>query len=226
LGRTEDGHLVSPEGLEWARRPVVRAVGIATFASLSTILNFGTVYLTFWGMKIDLVAVPWILTWVIFGVEGALLCALISIPMVSFVGLGVTGLVGGTMKFVASVWMFVIPALYVLVRRMNRLSFLHSRIGYIAIAALAIAIRDVVTVFFNIYFALPVFLGLDLDSTVQFFGTQSPFVYWLGITGLSIFIVEIVFWNSIQGIIDMFVSWTVSLAVVVRLIPKSKLKRS
>lgn len=212
------------EGLEWTKRPVARAVGIGTFAALSTVLNFGTIWLTFWGMKIDLVAVPWVIAWVLFGYEAALICALISIPTVSFVGFGVTGLVGGTMKFIASVWMFSVPAVVALASRKTRLTFIRSPLFFVPAAVLAIVVRDLVCVFFNFYFALPVFLGLDVGQVVEFMQT-SPFTYWVGISGLAVFIFEIVFWNSVQGLIDMFLSWAVTLAVAMRLLPRSGIKQ-
>jgi riboflavin transporter FmnP len=212
---------VSLELPQWIKNPTVRTVGIAIFAALSTALNFLTVYMTFWGMKIDLVAVPWVLCWAIFGLEGAFICALIGIPLVSFVGFGVGGLVGGTMKFIASVWMFAVPAIYAFILKSDRFSFLQSYKHFIVAAIIAIIIRDFVTVIFNLYFAVPVFFGMSVDQIGEFF-SKSPFVGWLGIAGLAAFIFEVIFWNTVQGAIDLIISGIIGAAVTARLFPGLK----
>lgn len=173
-------------------------------------------------MRIDLVAVPWVLCWLLFGFKAGLLSLLISAPLVGILGPVAGGWVGATMKSLASIWMFAIPAL--LLWKMNgKTSFFTNKKFYFVASILAIAIRVVVTVLFNFYFALPVFFGMTTDQIIQFFTIFQSFVgKSLGVIGLGAFVVEVAFWNILQGIIDMYLSYIIGF-IVLRRIPTAKL---
>ncbi|UCH37743.1 MAG: hypothetical protein JSV76_00755, partial [Candidatus Bathyarchaeota archaeon] len=65
----------------------VKVIGAAVLAPFSVILqNLPPLFVTPWFMRIDLVAVPWMICWYIFGLKTALLCLAISAPLVGFLG--------------------------------------------------------------------------------------------------------------------------------------------
>lgn len=186
----------------------LRIAGAALFAALSTLLQFVPIYVTPWGMAIDLVAVPWVICYFVFGFESALVCSLISLPTVGLVGGG--GFVGAIMKFVASVWMFVVPTALVLRIREGRYAIIKRTLVFILVSIGAIVIRNLVTVLFNFYFAIPVFFGISIEEGASWVvGVSEAFL--TGLFGeldlLLTFALIITFWNTLQGAIDLIVSW-------------------
>ncbi|MHA1711383.1 MAG: hypothetical protein ACTSUS_04875 [Candidatus Freyarchaeota archaeon] len=201
-----------------SRRTTVKIAGVATLTPLSVILQcLPPLFLTPWFMRIDLVALPWILCWMLFGFKAALLSLLISIPLVGFLGPFAGGWVGAVMKSVASVWMFAIPALFAIRLGMDRLLTEKRLFALSSIAA--IAVRDVVCIIFNLYFAIPFFFGMTPEEVIAFFSNprfQSFIGLSLGLVGFGAYFAEIAFWNTIQGIIDSFISLTVALIILRR----------
>ena len=198
-------------------RKTVRIAGVAVMAALSVIMQcLPPLFLTPWWMRIDFVAVPWVLCWLLFGLDAALLSAAVSIPLVGFIGPFAGGWVGMVMKFVASVWMFVVPSLFV--RKWGLERFLSSKSLLAASGALAVLVRGVVCVLFNLYFAIPVFFGMTPKEVIQFFTNprfQSFLARSLGLIGFTAYFAEVVFWNTVQGVIDLYVSLALA-AVIVR----------
>lgn len=196
------------------RKLTLKIAGAAILASLSVIMQtLPPLFVTPWFMRIDLVAVPWVLCWLLFGFDAALLSLLISVPLVGVLGPFAGGWVGATMKSVASIWMFTIPAL--IVWKMGGTRSLISDKRVLALASVgAIAVRVVVTAFFNFYFALPVFFNMTPEGIVEFFNVfRSPVGVSLGVVGLGAFIAEVAFWNIVQGIIDIYVAYVVGFLV-------------
>lgn len=189
-------------------------VGAAVLASLSVVLQIlPPFFLTPFYMRIDLVAVPWMLAWMLFGVRSALLSLLISVPLVGVLGPFAGGWVGAIMKSVSSLWMFIIPAAFAHRFGMERL--LANRQLYAISGIAAIAVRDVATIVFNLYFAIPVFFGMTPDQVIHFFSTsQSFFGLSVGLVGLGAYLGEVAFWNTVQAIIDLYASLIVGLIVL------------
>ena len=186
----------------------LRIAGAALFAALSTLLQFVPIYVTPWGMAIDLVAVPWVICYFVFGFESALICSLISLPTVGLVGGG--GFVGAIMKFVASVWMFIIPTALVLRIREGRYAIIKRTLVFVLVSIGSILIRNLVTVLFNFYFAIPIFFGISIEEGAGWVvGVSEAFL--TGLFGelnlLLTFALIIAFWNTLQGAIDLVVSW-------------------
>jgi riboflavin transporter FmnP len=188
-------------------KTTIKIAGAAVLAPLSVILQvLPPLFVTPWFMRIDLVAVPWVLCWILFGFKSALLSLLISVPIVGALGPFAGGWVGAIMKSVASVWMFTVPALFTW-RKSAISSFLANKKLYVFASLLAIVIRDVVTITFNLYFAIPVFFNMTPEQVIAFFSNPrflSFIGHSLGLIGLSAYIGEVAFWNTIQGIIDMY----------------------
>jgi len=207
-------------------RPSIKIAGASILAPLSVLLQgLPPIFLTPWFMRVDFAAVPWILCWTIFGWKSAILCLLISAPLVGLLGPFAGGWVGAIMKSVASIWMFMIPALFA-TRIGSAKQLLDRRSVLISSAILALVVRVIVTVFFNFYFALPIFFNMDHETIIQFFSNpmfQSFISTNIGVIGLSAFIIEIAFWNIIQGSIDLF-SGTVIGSLILKRFFKTSLK--
>jgi riboflavin transporter FmnP len=202
-------------------RPTIKIAGATILAPLAVILQIlPPLFVTPWGIRIDLVAIPWILCWIIFGLKPALLSLLISAPLVGFLGPFAGGWVGATMKSVASIWMFLIPAIFAW-KTSGTKQFLENRRLFVLAGVLAIIVRAIVTVIFNFYFAIPFFFGMTTDAIIGMFSAAETLSFVgnsLGLIGLGAYIAEVAFWNTIQGIIDLTASLILGL-IILRRIP-------
>jgi riboflavin transporter FmnP len=209
-------------------RPTVKIAGAALLAPLTIILQaLPPIFLTPWGMQIDLVAIPWMICWIIFGLKPALLSLLISAPLIGFVGPFAGGAIGALMKPLASVWMFLIPAIFAWKIGGPKKLLENKRLLLVA-GIIALALRAIVTVVVNFYFALPFFYNLTPDVIVTMFSQMVNISFFgnsLGLIGLGAYIGEVAFWNTIQGIIDLAASVIIGLILFRRipaLVPKQK----
>ena len=195
-------------------RPTIKIAGATLLAPLAVILQIlPPLFVSPWTMRIDLVAIPWILCWIIFGLKPALLSILISAPLIGFLGPFAGGWVGATMKSVASIWMFIIPAILAW-KTGGTKRLLENKGFFVLVAALTILVRVVVTLVFNFYFAIPFFFNMSPDAIIGFFSSVTT----LGFIGLGAYIAEVAFWNTIQGIIDLTASLILGL-IILRRIP-------
>ncbi len=194
-------------------RPTIKIAGAAILASLAVIMQIlPPIFISPWSMRIDLVAIPWILCWIIFGFKPALLSILISAPLIGFVGPLAGGWVGATMKSVASIWMFVIPGI-IAWKTGGTKHLLENKRLFVVASILAIIVRVGVTVIFNFYFALPFFFYMTPDDIIGYFSEATIF----GLAGLGAYISEVAFWNTIQAIIDLTASLSIGLIILQRL---------
>lgn len=200
-------------------RLTVKICYAALFGALSVTLQcLPPLFVTPWFMRIDLVAVPWVLCWMLFGLDTALLSLIISIPLVGILGPFAGGWIGAVMKSIASIWMFLIPGLFAI--KMGKKRLMNDVLLYMLTCLLAITIRDIICVISNLYFAIPLFFGLSPEEIIAFFSNprfQSFVSKSIGLIGLMAYILEVSFWNSIQGIVDSYVSLIISLSVQRRL---------
>lgn len=108
---------------------------IAVFIAISTVLQLFHFGFSFaWGMWIDFVAVPWIIAFFLFGFRPALITSLIMFVVISFVS--PSSALGGLMKWVATVPMFVIPAAFLFKKK--RILFTSAVLTLLIIGALLI----------------------------------------------------------------------------------------
>lgn len=202
-------------------RPTIKIAGAALLAPLTIILqSLPPIFITPWMLRIDLVAVPWLICWIIFGLKPALLSLLISAPLVGFIGPFAGGAVGAIMKPLASVWMFVIPAFFAW-KLGGTKQLLENKRFFALASVIALILRATVTVLVNFYFALPIFYNLTPDIIINMFSNtenMSFFANSLGLIGLGAYIGEVAFWNTIQGIIDLTASLIIGL-IIFRRIP-------
>jgi len=202
-------------------RPTIKLAGATLLAPLAVILQiFVPLFATPWGMQIDLVAIPWMICWIIFGLKPALLSLLISAPLVGFLGPFAGGWVGATMKSVATIWMFLIPAFFAY-KAGGTKQLLENKKLFAVAGILSLAVRAVVATIFNFYFAIPFFFGMSTEAIIDMFsnaGTLSFIGQSLGNVGLGAYIIEVSFWNIIQGVIDLVGTMIIGL-IIFRRIP-------
>ena len=196
-------------------RPTIKIAGATILASLAVIMQIlPPIFVSPWLMRIDLVAIPWILCWIIFGLKPALLSILISAPLIGFVGPLAGGWVGATMKSVASIWMFVIPGI-IAWKTGGAKHLLENKKLFVIASISAIIVRVGVTVIFNFYFALPFFFYMTPDDIIGFFSNVTIF----GFVGVGAYITEVAFWNTLQAIIDLTASLAVG-SIILRRLPE------
>jgi len=110
-----------------------------------------------------------------------------------------TGFVGAAMKLVATLPMFLIPALMLYLPFLrNRASRPFNSILVISAAGiLAILARLVIASFANYYWAIPIYLGKPSDIVMKevFGGSILTYIAW--IASMNVF----------QGIVDILVPW-------------------
>lgn len=209
-------------------RPTIKLAGAIILAPLAVILQvLPPIFVSPWAMRVDLVAIPLMICWLIFGLKSALLSLLISAPLIGFLGPFAGGWVGATMKSVATIWMFLIPGIIAWKTGGTR-NLLENKRLFLAASVLAIIIRVIVTVIFNFYFALPLFFPdyfPNPEAIISYFSEKTIF----GFAGIAAYIIEIAFWNIIQGIIDLAGAMIIGLVIFRRIPglapkPKNKLK--
>lgn len=173
-------------------------IGTAIMAALSIIMDLLPLPRVVWGMKIDLVGAIWVLSFFLYGLKSALgVSSIVAIYIAMFSS---TGYVGAVMKFVATVPMFLVPAI------MIRLPFFHKKeantfssiIVIVAATILASVARLFVATTVNLYWAIPIWFGMTPEGVLAQFG---------GIVPLIVFVASL---NVVQGIVDIVVSWALA----------------
>jgi len=193
-------------------RPTVKIAGATILAPLAVILQIlPPIFISPWTMRIDLVAIPWMICWIIFGLKPALLSMLISAPLIGFIGPFAGGWVGATMKSVATIWMFLIPGI-IAWKTGGTKHLLENKRLFVVAAILAIIARVLVTVIFNFYFAIPFFFDMTPNDIIGYFSSVTT----LGFIGLGAYITEVAFWNTIQAIIDLTATMIIGIIILRR----------
>lgn len=155
-----------------------------------------------WGMKIDFVGTVWVLTYFLYGLSVALYVSVITTLYIIF-GPTPTHFVGATMKFIATIPMFLIPALMsYLPFFSNRSSKIFNRLPLIiGLTVLANVVRLLITIPVNYYWAIPLWMGIPTDKILalpMFNGSILAFVVYIG--GMNVF----------QGIVDIILPWFIA----------------
>ena len=206
-------------------RSTIKLAGATLLAPLAVILQiFVPLFATPWGMQIDLVAIPWMICWIIFGLKPALLSLLISAPLVGFLGPFAGGWVGATMKSVATVWMFLIPAIFAQ-KAGGTKQLLENKKLFVIAGLIALGVRAVVAVIFNFYFAIPFFFGWSSDAIISMFENVTTF----GAIGFGAYVSEVAIWNVIQGIIDLVGAFIIGFIIFKRvpsLTPQKQVRKT
>jgi riboflavin transporter FmnP len=154
-----------------------------------------------WGMKIDFVGTVWVLAYFLYNLPVAFpVSAITALYIALFMP---TGPVGAIMKFIATVPMFLIPALVsYLPFFSNRSSKLFNNPFLTAgLCILANIVRLLLATAVNYYWAIPLYWGIPSDQILdnEMFGGS-----------FTTFIVFIAGMNVAQGIVDIVVPWVLA----------------
>jgi len=165
-----------------------RYVSVAMLAALGIVFQFLHVgYLSPWGMWIDLVAVPVILALFLFDFKHSLAVAAL-IALIISIG-APSGFIGAIMKFLGTLPMFLVLGLGAKWKKMD----LSKLPPLLILLTVALALRAIITVFANYYWALPIWMNM---TTAQAFAA----IPWWIIAGL----------NIIQGIVEVSLAWVLA----------------
>jgi riboflavin transporter FmnP len=156
-----------------------------------------------WGMSIDFVAIPLIITFFIFGIKYALFVSLGMFIILTAIGYGV--IIGAVMKTVCSTSMIII--LWIISKFSSKYT---SMINYTIASLLAIITRCIIAIILNYYWAIPLFFGIPIEKAIEvfFFGSIIGFIVYVSIMNIG------------QGIIDLYSSW-----IIFKTIERIKIRR-
>lgn len=169
----------------------------AVLSALAIIAEIIPSFRVFWGMKIDFVGVVWVLAFFLYGTAEALYVSIIA--TIFILGYSPTTFVGATMKFIATVPMFLVPGVLLrLPLSSEKSSNVFNRVLVMSTAGfLAILVRVIACSIANYYWAIPLFLGMPSDVVLQ---TRFGNSIW-------VFVVFVASMNVLQGIIDILAPW-------------------
>ena len=179
--RSDVGQMFSLKPHELASAAALAAIS----AALQVVLHVG--WASPWGMWIDLVAIPWMVAYFIFGGRTAFSVSLVGAIIITFGDFSTW--LGALMKFASTLPMWLVPFAIQKTKGLKPQDFRKLRLLVPAVAA-ALLLRGVVAVFLNYYFALPIWTGMQ---TSQLFDI---FPWWI-IFGL----------NAIQGVLEVAAAW-------------------
>ncbi len=133
-------------------------IGAAILAGVSVLLQVYKIALPMGIIDIDAVGVPWLISTFLFGPLGGIITS-----VVSAVGIGAfaaTGWVGAMMKFIATIVMVLLVALF------GKISGYGKKSMFLAFIACLVA-RPVLMVYFNYYVGIPIFFGIPTEVAMQ-----------------------------------------------------------
>lgn len=160
---------------------IITASLLAAFSFLIQLMPF---WPTTWGMRIDLVAVPWLISLFLLGIEGGLISAFSAS---FFIGLAaVAGYLGAGMKLISTLPLILFLGIG------SKFKGRKKHYWYLLSFLFAVFIRCILMVYVNYYFALPIWMSM---TTEEIFAAVP--VYWIIVP------------NIIQSIIDFGIAWLI-----------------
>ena len=133
----------------------------AMLAALSILLYFIPAIPTEWGMKLDFIAIPWLISLLLLGGWGGFLTAIVSTGILGF--MSASGWVGMSAKFLSTgIFMLAIVAFQWHFKKLT-----PKLLGLAFVAA--VILRCAVMVFANYYYFLPIWLNETPEVLMQQF---------------------------------------------------------
>lgn len=135
-----------------------------------------------WGIAvIDLVAIPWVIAFLMFGVRGGLITSGIGTLAIFFFSEEPVPLAGAVSKCLAIVPLIL--TVYLLLKKLPNLNYsaetLASPRGYITVFAPAVLVRCVVMVLVNLFIAIPLNMRYWTDVLISPSEVPAAFYNWL-----------------------------------------------
>lgn len=173
------------DNVQVTRRLAILAA-LASISALFQLLHVG--FKTQWGMWIDIVAVPWIVAYFLFGIKGGLMASIVGSIVITLIAPDTW--LGASAKLIATVPMFLTLYASTLIFKKKIEQFKSIKNILLPILS-AIVIRGILMFFFNYYFALPIWIpGKTPTELMNIFP-------WYIIIGI----------NAVQGVIDVIFAW-------------------
>jgi len=162
------------------------AAGLAAFSAVTQLIHVGYQSPQF-GMWIDIVAVTWIITYLLFGVRMATLVSLVGALIITLFAPDTW--LGAGMKWVASAPTFLIMALFIKVFK-KPLSFYAKPKNLVLPMITAIVVRCLLVIPINYYYAIPIWTGMTPDKAMA---------------AIPWYIIAL--FNIVQALVDITIAW-------------------
>lgn len=205
------GHEVRRKGSQDSKSPrfSTRELAVAVIlGALSMVFVFSPDVRLPWGMAaLDFIAVPWVVAFLLLGLKGGLLTSVIGFLSIFLFSEEPVPYIGATMKFSATIPLILIPALRLPGFKYSGETLMKKRI-YAGLMAIAIAVRCLVTMFLNYYWAVPLMFGLtpsEVPASFNWFFWGNP----MNPNPLMYYVLGVSLWNTWQGALDAILSWLV-----------------
>jgi len=161
------------------------SAALAAVSAAAQIVHLG--WKSPWGMWIDVVAVPWILTFLLYGGRQAFLVSTVSALVITLFSSSTW--LGASMKWLATLPMILIPWILQSWFKFNLDYFKKINVLLIWIF-LGVIFRGLIIIPTNYYYAIPIWLGWNPKQAME----MIP--WWI------IFLM-----NAVQGILEVVVAW-------------------
>ena len=164
---------------------ITAAAALAAISAALQIVHVG--WMSPWGMWIDIVAVSWIVAYLLYGGRTALVVSIVGALIITFAAPSTW--LGASLKWIATLPMFLVPVIMQKTMRLKLKDFSKPLLLTTAIA-IAIVLRVLIVIPVNYYFAIPIWTGWTPAEAMTF-------VPWWAIVGM----------NAIQGALDVILAW-------------------
>lgn len=164
---------------------ITAVAALAAISAAVQIVHIG--WMSPWGIWIDLVAIPWIVAYFLYGGRSALLVSVVGALIITFAAPSTW--LGAGMKWLATMPVWFLPAL---LQRTKGLEIKDFRKPVLLIAVLvgAIILRNAIIIPVNYYFAIPIWTGWSSAQAMSF-------VPWWALFAI----------NAVQTVLEMVVAW-------------------
>lgn len=138
-----------------------------------------------WGMWIDLVAVSWLIALFLFGLRSAIFVSLLGFIVITL--FAPETWLGASMKWLATAPMWLSLGLF------SKKFKAYQKISSLILPlAIGLIIRSIIIIPINYFYAIPIWTGMTPTIAIQT-------IPWYIIAAF----------NSLQGLIDVFLAWTI-----------------
>ena len=167
-------------------REIAVAAALTALSAVTQLLHLGY-QSPQWGMWLDVVGVPWLIAFFLFGPRLALVVSLLGSLVITL--FAPETWLGAVMKFSATLPLWLALAVWLPLRKAQLLHY--QRISLLIIPlVLGLILRSGLMLPLNYYWAIPIWTGLSTDQAM----TIIPWYI-------------IVAFNSIQAIVDVIFAW-------------------
>jgi riboflavin transporter FmnP len=167
-------------------REITVTASLAALSAAAQLFHLGYQFPQ-WGMWLDVVAVPWLLAYFLFGLRSAILVSLLGSLVITL--FSPETWLGAVMKFTATLPMILTLAISLKLAKKQLLN-LQKFALVLAPLVVGLVVRSGLMLPLNYYFAIPIWTGLTTDQALAL-------IPWYIIAGF----------NSAQAVIDVVLAW-------------------